>query len=62
MQAARDIAVTSLSQVGLGPELLDVFPAALSGGMQKRVASPALSRQSQTLYFSTNRPLVSTPL
>ncbi len=35
---ARDIAVAKLAQVGLEPEVADLYPAELSGGMQKRVA------------------------
>ena len=35
---ARDIAMTKLRQVGLGPEVALLRPAELSGGMQKRVA------------------------
>ena len=35
---ARDIAIAKLGAVGLGPEIGDLFPAELSGGMQKRVA------------------------
>jgi len=34
---ARDMAITKLRRVGLGPENADLFPAELSGGMQKRV-------------------------
>ncbi len=34
---ARDIAIDKLSHVGMGPEVADLFPAELSGGMQKRV-------------------------
>ena len=34
---ARDLAVETLARVGLGPEVADLFPAELSGGMQKRV-------------------------
>lgn len=34
---ARAIAVENLERVGLGSELLDAYPAALSGGMHKRV-------------------------
>ncbi|MGY6535982.1 MAG: ABC transporter ATP-binding protein [Pararhodobacter sp.] len=35
--AARELAVERLARVGLGPEVADLFPAELSGGMQKRV-------------------------
>ena len=52
MQAARDIAVTSLAQVGLGPEYLDVFPASLSGGMQKRVGlARAIASKPDIIFF-----------
>ena len=34
---AREIAVEKLRRVGLGPATADLFPAELSGGMQKRV-------------------------
>ncbi|MEO0822464.1 MAG: ATP-binding cassette domain-containing protein, partial [Pseudomonadota bacterium] len=33
----RDLAIEKLRRVGLGPETADLFPAELSGGMQKRV-------------------------
>jgi phospholipid/cholesterol/gamma-HCH transport system ATP-binding protein len=35
---ARDIAMAKLAAVGLGPDVGDLMPAELSGGMQKRVA------------------------
>lgn len=35
--AARDLAIEKLRRVGLKPETADLFPAELSGGMQKRV-------------------------
>ncbi|MDP1962558.1 MAG: ATP-binding cassette domain-containing protein, partial [Reyranella sp.] len=35
---AREVAVTTLGAVGLGPEIGELFPSELSGGMQKRVA------------------------
>ncbi len=35
--AAKDLAVEKLLQVGLGADVADLFPASLSGGMQKRV-------------------------
>ncbi len=34
---ARDIAIARLEDVGLGPDIADMSPASLSGGMQKRV-------------------------
>ena len=34
---AREVAVEKLRRVGLKPEVADLFPAELSGGMQKRV-------------------------
>ncbi|MCB2105354.1 MAG: ATP-binding cassette domain-containing protein, partial [Rhodobacteraceae bacterium] len=34
---ARDIAIEKLRRVGLKPETADLYPAELSGGMQKRV-------------------------
>ncbi|HEY3908415.1 MAG TPA: ATP-binding cassette domain-containing protein [Stellaceae bacterium] len=37
-QAAREIALAKLAAVGLGPEVGELRPAELSGGMQKRVA------------------------
>ena len=36
-RAARALAVEKLARVGLGPEVADLYPAELSGGMQKRV-------------------------
>ncbi len=35
---AREAAIIKLRQVGMKPETADLFPASLSGGMQKRVA------------------------
>jgi len=35
---AREAAILKLQQVGMKPETADLFPASLSGGMQKRVA------------------------
>lgn len=37
-RVARNLAIEKLRQVGLKPETADLFPADLSGGMQKRVA------------------------
>jgi phospholipid/cholesterol/gamma-HCH transport system ATP-binding protein len=36
-RAARALAIEKLARVGLGPETADLYPAELSGGMQKRV-------------------------
>jgi len=36
--AARDIAVQTITQLGLAASVIDQYPAELSGGMQKRVA------------------------
>lgn len=36
--AARDLAVRKLADVGLKPEVADMMPVELSGGMEKRVA------------------------
>ena len=36
--AARDIAITTITELGLAPKVVDQYPAELSGGMQKRVA------------------------
>ncbi len=36
-RAAREKAIETLAKVGLGPEVAHLYPAELSGGMQKRV-------------------------
>ncbi len=35
---ARTVAIEKLAAVGLGPDVVDLYPEELSGGMQKRVA------------------------
>jgi phospholipid/cholesterol/gamma-HCH transport system ATP-binding protein len=49
---AREIAVEKLRRVGLGPEVADLFPAELSGGMQKRVGlARAIAAEPQVIFF-----------
>jgi phospholipid/cholesterol/gamma-HCH transport system ATP-binding protein len=49
---AREIAVEKLRRVGLKPEVADLFPAELSGGMQKRVGlARAIAADPQIIFF-----------
>ncbi len=49
---ARAVAVEKLARVGLGPETADLFPAELSGGMQKRAGlARAIAADPQIIFF-----------
>jgi phospholipid/cholesterol/gamma-HCH transport system ATP-binding protein len=51
-QEARDLAVAKLGRVGLGPETADLYPAELSGGMQKRVGlARAIATDPAVIFF-----------
>lgn len=49
---ARALAIEKLARVGLGPETADLFPAELSGGMQKRAAlARAIATDPKVIFF-----------
>ena len=49
---AKDIAVEKLAKVGLGAEVGELYPAELSGGMQKRVGlARAIATEPEIIFF-----------
>ena len=52
VEEAREIALAKLARVGLGPKVADIYPAELSGGMQKRVSlARAIAADPQIIFF-----------
>jgi phospholipid/cholesterol/gamma-HCH transport system ATP-binding protein len=49
---AREIAIEKLRRVGLTPDVADLYPAELSGGMQKRVGlARAIAAEPEIIFF-----------
>ncbi|MBO6603266.1 MAG: ATP-binding cassette domain-containing protein [Roseicyclus sp.] len=52
MAEAREIAIEKLRRVGLTPDVADLFPSELSGGMQKRVGlARAIAAEPDVIFF-----------
>jgi phospholipid/cholesterol/gamma-HCH transport system ATP-binding protein len=51
-EPAREIAVAKLAQVGLTPDVAELYPVELSGGMQKRVGlARAIAADPEIIFF-----------